>query len=200
MVSWRVRNDSVTQCMMAGSVAGTTARFCSHKRFSNKDSTMSRQLLLSTALTALLLGGCAVQPVPLGASRDDVMAHYGTPSRVVALPSGSRLQYSRQPAGQQAIMVDLDAAGRVVAVRQVLNPADFARVVPDQWTRGDIEREFGRPASIDHVATWSGDIMTYRWQDSTGFDMFFWVYLDAGNVVRRTGQGMEIRNRMRWWG
>jgi hypothetical protein len=33
--------------------------------------------------------------------------------------------------------------------------------------------------------------MTYRWRD-TVTDMFFFVYLDAANVVQRTGQGMEI--------
>ena len=159
-----------------------------------KGNTMSR-LLLSAAATALILGGCAVQSVLPGATREEVMARYGAPSMVVPLASGTRLQYSRQPAGQTAVMVDLDAAGRVVSVRQVLNPADFSRVVVDQWTRADAEREFGRPASIDHVGTWSGDILTYRWRDAANFDMYFWVYLDAGNVVRRTGQGMEIRGK-----
>ena len=37
--------------------------------------------------------------------------------------------------------------------------------------------------------------MTYCWLDITQ-DMFFWVYLDASNVVQRTGQGMEIPVRM----
>lgn len=155
---------------------------------------LKKTLLSVTATVLLLLGGCAVQTVPPGASREEVIALYGKPSRVVALPSGSRLQYSRQPAGQSVVMVDLDTAGRVVSVRQVMNPVDFARVVPGQWTREDTEREFGRPAIIDQVASWTGDIMTYRWLDSTGFDMFFWVYLDPANVVRRTGQGMEIRS------
>ena len=154
---------------------------------------MSR-LLFPAAIMALMLGGCAVQSIAPGATREEALARYGTPSREVPLASGSRLQYSRQPAGQSAFMVDLDAAGRVVSAREVLNPAGFSRVVPGQWTRADAEREFGRPASIDRVATWPGDILTYRWRDA-GFDMFFWVYLDAGNVVQRTGQGMEIRNK-----
>ena len=142
-----------------------------------------------------LAAGCAVQSVPPGATREEVVARYGAPSMVVPLASGTRLQYSRQPAGQTAVMVDLDAAGRVVSVRQVLNPADFSRVVVDQWTRADTEREFGRPASIDRVGTWSGDILTYRWRDAANFDMYFWVYLDASNVVRRTGQGMDIKGK-----
>ena len=152
------------------------------------------KVFVPAALMALAMAGCAVQPLPLGASRDEVVARFGTPSRVVVLASGTRLQYSRQPAGQSARMVDLDAAGRVVQVREVLNAANFARIVVGQWRREDIEREFGRPASIDHVASWTGDIMAYRWLDA-GTDMFFWVYLDPANLVQRVGQGMEIKTK-----
>jgi len=91
-------------------------------------------------------------------------------------------------------MVDLDMAGKVVSVRQVLNPAEFARVEPGKWTREDMEREFGRPASIDHVASWPGDIMTYRWVEIYNQGMLFYAYLDDRNVVQRTGQGIEYLN------
>lgn len=141
---------------------------------------------------ALLLAGCAsfsaLQP---GTSREDVLARYGTPTRVLPLNAGTRLQYSTQPAGQTAVMVDLDAAGRVVAVRQVLNPREFAKIGLGQWTREDVEREFGPPAVVDRVASWPGDIMNYRWLDNFQ-NMLFWVYLDGHNVVQRTGQGMEL--------
>ena len=149
----------------------------------------------SLALAVLLVAGCAFTPLRPGMSREEVLAQYGKPSRVLALPAGSRLQYSSQPVGQSALMVDLDAAGKVVAVRQMMTLAELSKIEPLRWTRGDVEREFGRPASIDRVASWPGDIMTYRWLDITQ-DMFFWVYLDAGNVVQRTGQGMEIPVRM----
>ena len=141
------------------------------------------------AVAALLLAGCA-SPQP-GMSREQVLASWGTPTRTVPLASGTRLQYSGQPTGQIATMVDLDAAGKVVSVRQVLNIRDFSRIEVDKWTRADVEREFGPPAKTDGVASWSGDIMTYRWLDGDQ-DMFFFVYLDAGQVVRRVGQGMEF--------
>lgn len=143
---------------------------------------------------ALMLAGCAVESVRPGASSDEVIKQYGAPSRTVTLASGTRLQYSQQPAGQSAIMVDLDSAGRVVSVRQVLNSTDFSRIVVGQWTRGDVEREFGRPAVVNHVYSWPGDIMTYRWRDTVGTDMFYWMYLDGNNVVQRVGQGMEFRD------
>ncbi|MBA2962965.1 MULTISPECIES: hypothetical protein [Ramlibacter] len=147
------------------------------------------------AASVLALAGCAtgsnLQP---GASRDQVFASMGRPTAVVPLPNGGeRLQYSLQPAGQYAYMVDMDAGGRMVSVRQVLNPIDFARLNANlgQWTRADVEREFGRPAKVDHVASWNGDIMTYRWNEGPDMDRFYWVYLDPQNVVRRAHPGIE---------
>ena len=140
---------------------------------------------------AVLMAGCAFTPVQPGMSREQVMASYGTPTRTLPLATGTRLQYSRQPAGQSAVMVDLDAAGKVVAVREVLTLQEFLRIEPGQWTRDEVEREFGPPARVDRVASWSGDIMNYRWRDNLQ-DMLFWVYLDAGNRVQRTGQGIEL--------
>jgi hypothetical protein len=143
-------------------------------------------------LSALLLSGCAVVQVPPGTPRAEVLVKYGKPSREVGLANGTRLQYSYQPAGQQAVMVDLDAAGRVVSSRQVLQSAEFARIGINQWNRADVEREFGLSATIDRVANWPGDIMTYHWKDASQ-DMYFYVYLDSANIVQRTGQGMDFR-------
>ncbi|UUZ65268.1 hypothetical protein LP417_12080 [Polaromonas sp. P1-6] len=144
----------------------------------------------------LLTTACAVRMAQPGMSREDVISRYGTPSRVLPLGAGTRLQYSGQPAGQTAVMVDLDAAGKVIRAREVLTQAEFSKIEIGKWMRADVEREFGRPASVDHVASWSGDIMTYRWLDGD-INKFFWVYLDAGNVVRRTGEGLEDRVRLR---
>jgi len=153
------------------------------------------QTVSGAALAALLVAGCATTAVQPGMSREQVLASYGTPTRTVPLASGTRLQYSAQPGGQTATMVDLDAAGKVASARQVLNLQDFSRIEIGKWTRDDVEREFGRPASTDRVHNWRGDVMTYRWLDIDQ-DKLFWVYLDPGKVVQRTGQGMEIPIRM----
>lgn len=141
----------------------------------------------------LLTTACAVRLAQPGMSREDVIARYGTPSRVLPLGEGTRLQYSGQPAGQTAVMVDLDAAGKVIRAREVLTFTEFSKIEVGKWTRADVEREFGRPARMSRVASWSGDIMNYRWRDAGTTDMLFWVYLDAANVVQRTGQGLELR-------
>jgi hypothetical protein len=159
--------------------------------------TSLRKLLL--ALLAVLVAGCAGNPfsgynIQPGTARDDVIRQMGAPYRVVPLGAGERLQYTAQPYGQYAWMVDLDAAGRVVQSRQVLTENNFNRIEPGKWTREDIEREFGRPAWVDGVASWKGPIMTYRWRDLGGGDMFYWVYLDERNVVQRAHPGMEFLN------
>lgn len=143
------------------------------------------------ALAALtVLSGCAAfTPVQTGMTQAEVVALRGAPTRVVPLPTGTRLQYSLQPWGRQVTMIDLDTTGRVVQMRQVMNATDFARIQVGQWTRADVEREFGPPAFVDHVASWPGDIMNYRWFEIS--DMFYWVYLDANNRVQRVGQGIE---------
>ena len=157
---------------------------------------MRRPLLLAVAALA---AGCASGPfggynLAAGTPRDAVIARMGPPQRVFRLPNGERLEYSQQPWGQQAYMVDLDSAGRVVQVQQVLNENNFYRIELNKWTREDVEREFGRPAKIDRVSSWPGPVMTYRWRDRVNTDMFYWVYLDAGNVVRRAHPGIDVIN------
>lgn len=148
-------------------------------------------------LVALVLTACA-NPyagfgIQAGTPRDAVIARMGQPTRIVPLPDGERLQYSLQPFGQYAWMVDIDRAGRVVRARQVLTEQDFNRIQPG-WTRADVEREFGPPALVDGVSSWSGPVLTYRWRDRVGSDMFYYVYLDPQGIVRRAHPGMEFRN------
>jgi hypothetical protein len=150
----------------------------------------------SLLLASLLwLSGCALHPfsaVKPGMTQADVLARMGPPGAVVPISQGTRLQYSGQPTGQFAFMIDLDASGRVLGARQVLNACDFARIEPGTWTRDDVLREFGPPALVDHVASWQGDVLTYRWYDLQ--DLFYWVYLDDRQVVQKAHQGMEFVN------
>jgi outer membrane protein assembly factor BamE (lipoprotein component of BamABCDE complex) len=155
--------------------------------------------LIAALFAALVLASCAANPfnadrLPLGATRQEVLERLGRPTRSVPLASGERLQYSLQPYGQAAWMVDLDAAGKVTRVRQVLNTLDFNRIVPGQWTADDVQREFGPPAAVERVSSWKGDILTYRWRDIDRSDMFYWIYLDGRNVVQRAHPGMEFIN------
>jgi hypothetical protein len=153
-----------------------------------------RYLVLASAL---LLAACAnpwnIADVAPGTPSDLVIARAGQPARVLPLAGGGqRLQYTLQPLGQYAFMVDLDPAGRVLQSRQVLREAEFNRIAIDQWTRADIEREFGPPARIDAVSSWAGPVYTYRWRNDG--DMLYYVYFDAQGVVRRAHPGIEHVN------
>jgi hypothetical protein len=162
----------------------------------NKTRTMTsrRWTWMAVGAAAILMGGCAVELAQPGMARQDVIARYGTPTRAVPLPNGgSRLQYSRQPAGQSVVMVDLDTLGKVVQSREVMTIQEFSKIMPGQWTRADVEREFGPPASIGHTGNWPDDILTYRWRDQI-VDKFFWVFVDAKGAVARVQQGVEFLN------
>lgn len=152
---------------------------------------MSVYKSVALVATGLVLAGCAAfSPVRPGMTRTEVVSRMGQPTAVVPLPGGDvRLQYSGQPAGQTAYMVDLDASGHVLRDRQVLTAESFARIKPG-WSRADVLRDFGRPARVDHVATWHGDVWTYRWRNDA--DMYYWVFFDQDDKVGRTQQGMEF--------
>jgi hypothetical protein len=87
---------------------------------------LHRPALCLSLAVACLASGCAVERTQVGSTRAQVIDSYGQPTRTVPLADGTRLQYSRQPMGQSAIMVDLDKADRVVSVRQVLTSENLA--------------------------------------------------------------------------
>ena len=150
-------------------------------------------------LAAALLAGCAhpwnAVNLPPGTPREQVIAQAGPPQRVVPLANGGqRLQYTLQPLGREAFMMDLDASGRLVSASQVLTEANFNRIEPGRWTIADVDREFGPPARVDAVSSFYGRVLTYRWKDMAGTDMFYWVYVDPQGVVQRAHPGMEFLN------
>jgi hypothetical protein len=145
---------------------------------------------------ALLLGmaGCAnPDALVVGTSRDQVLARHGKPSADIQLPGGERLQYSRQPAGQQVYNVDLDASGKVVSSTQVLTEPQFAKVQLDTWTSADIEREFGKPALVEGVRSFNGPVWTYRYH-YYGTDKQFHFFIDPAGVVRKAHATVEIKS------
>jgi len=147
----------------------------------------------------VLVAGCAhpslVVNVAPGTPREEVIAKAGPPIAVWPLPGGGqRLQYTLQPTGYYAYMVDLDASGRVVMARQVMTPREFLRIEDNVWTVQDIQREFGPPARIDGVANWKGPIYTYRWYEPGQGPMFWYIYFDTQGVVRRAHQGIDFVN------
>lgn len=144
-----------------------------------------RRLLI--ALTASALTACVGLPERLepGQTRQSVLERLGPPTGQYPLADGSRLQYSRQPEGRQVYNVDLDAEGRVRRVEQVLDIRWMtARIAIDRWTRDDVLRAMGRPARVEQVARFDGDIWTYRFLE-IDIPRQAHIHIDPQGTVRR---------------
>lgn len=139
----------------------------------------------------LLLAGCVasiptqVQP---GQPGDEVMRRVGAPTQRYALPDGSsRLEYARGPYGLETWMIDLDAAGRVKQVRQVLTEAEFATVLPGQ-TRDEVLRHIGRPGTVQ--GAWQDRTLWY-WRYDNVLCRLFSVTLESDGRVRDAGYATD---------
>lgn len=113
----------------------------------------------------VLLAGCALPPPQPGAAREEVLRTWGAPTSRYALPDGAeRLEYATGPYGRQTWMVDTDRQGRVVQSRQVLNEAEFLRVMSLPGLRGDaLLRELGRPGERRHGGRPGGEVWSWRY-------------------------------------
>ena len=133
-----------------------------------------------------LLGGCASPDwTELGATRADVVASLGTPVSRTPLPGGGeRLLYTTQPAGFSVYHLDFDAQGRLVHREQVLTQERLAAIPVGQWTVADVQRTFGPPMQVEHVARFDGDIWTYRFMGDFHTRRQGHVHIDRTGVVR----------------
>jgi hypothetical protein len=120
----------------------------------------------SVLSAALLLVGCAgYGPGNLapGQTEADVRARMGDPTDRVSLPSGgSRLEYARGPMGAHTYRVELDAAGRVQRVSQVLTEANFESLRPGQ-PKAVVRDLLGRPSEQRVGWRGVGEVWSYRY-------------------------------------
>jgi hypothetical protein len=138
------------------------------------------------ALAFTLLAGCAGMPerLAVGTARSGIEERLGRPTAVHALADGTRLQYSRQPAGQQVYNLDLDSQGRLVRLQQVMERPAFEQVLVNSWTQAEVLRQFGQPAVVERVARFDGPVWTYRFLEM-GLPRQAHVHLDPMGVVRQ---------------
>lgn len=133
----------------------------------------------ATGVAALLvLAACstygpgALRP---GQTEADARAELGEPTLRSTLPSGgTRLDYARGPYGKHTYRVELDAAGKVTAVSQLLNDNNFQALRPG-WSRQQVIDRIG-PATHVRVG-WRGvgTVWSYRYEEV--FCRWFQVWL-----------------------
>lgn len=129
--------------------------------------------LSATLALASLLGGCAHDPshVPVGASSDDLIKLAGPPTSQYTREGQRRWEYANGPNGAYTWMVDLDEAGRVRAINQVLTDSAFMQVRPGMAS-DDLLWSLGRPSDQQAV-----NLGTVLWQYRYDAKRCFWFVI-----------------------
>ncbi|MGF6962878.1 hypothetical protein [Paraburkholderia youngii] len=147
----------------------------------------TRAALFCAALFAL--GACA-QPweaFHAGEPESAVVARLGQPREVYELPDGSRrLMWPTQPMGEVTVAADIDPTGKVIRVRQVLQPNEFYRAEPDKWTKNDVLINFGRPEETTYFPVMKREVWSYRYLEDNVWYLLFNFYFDDTGVLRST--------------
>jgi hypothetical protein len=140
-------------------------------------------------LSALALAGC-VQPwqqYQAGADQSTLITRLGAPRESYDLPNGGkRLMWPTQPMGETTTAADIDASGKIVSVRQVLQPNEFYRAQIGTWTRSDVLVNFGRPVETSYFPLMKREVWTYRYLEDNVWYMMYSFYFDDQGIVRLT--------------
>jgi hypothetical protein len=138
---------------------------------------------------ALVLAGCAQpwQGYTAGADQSTVIARLGPPREVYDLPNGGkRLMWPTQPMGEYTTAADIDASGKVVNVRQVLQVSEFYKAQIGTWTRSDVLINFGRPEETSYFPLMKREVWTYRYYEDNVWYMLYSFYFDDQGILRTT--------------
>jgi hypothetical protein len=126
------------------------------------------------------------------ATEADVRAQFGVPENIWDGPNGERiLEYNRQPSGHQNYMISIGPGGRMTALRQVLNPANFARVEPGMKME-DLRKLLGKPMKRTPYELTREEAWDWRYMQPPNTPMIFTVWLDKDYRVVRTGTAVEV--------
>jgi outer membrane protein assembly factor BamE (lipoprotein component of BamABCDE complex) len=117
------------------------------------------------------------------ATEADVRARFGEPAAVYVEVDGARtFDYPRQPAGQVNYMITIGADGKMSALRQVLKPVNFAKVLPG-LDRTQVRRLLGQPARTQNYALKQEEVWDWRFADGQENKVFSVTFDLDGKVV-----------------
>jgi hypothetical protein len=156
-------------------------------------------------LTALLgLVGCDPQRIAEleegVATEADVRARFGEPEKIwfeadmastplpgaAAAPGARTFEYNRQPEGKANYMITMGADGKMAALRQVLNPQTFAKVLPGMPME-TVRKMLGKPMKVTPYPLRQQTAYDWRYLNPPNTAMIFTVVFDAD--VKVTGSG-----------
>lgn len=156
-------------------------------------------------LLSLLLGlaGCDQQRIAEleegVATEADVRARFGEPEKIweasdmaaiplpgaAAEPGARTLEYNRQPAGQVNYMITIGLDGKMSALRQVLTPQNFAKVLPGMAVE-QVRKMLGKPMKITPYALRQETHYDWRYLSPPQTSRVFTVVFDQDLKVARS--------------
>jgi len=144
-------------------------------------------LLVAAALAAC--GTMAPGGLPLGTPIATARQSLIGPSAEHPLPGGgTRLEFRQ---GRQTYMLDFDAAGLLVASRQVLTPETFGTITPGM-TQEEVLARIGRPVHVTGIGWQKQQLWSYRFNGLEGDCVVFQVVIaDATHTVTDTGPNID---------
>jgi outer membrane protein assembly factor BamE (lipoprotein component of BamABCDE complex) len=154
-------------------------------------------IMASWLASVLALVGCDQQKIAKleegVATEADVRKQFGEPQATYNEADGSKtFEYSRQPEGQVAWMITIGNDGKMSALRQVLKPAEFAKVTPG-IDKAQVRRLLGKPgktAKFDLKP--DEEHWDWRWLDGQ-MPKFFSVIFDKDGKVMSTSVADDTR-------
>ncbi len=117
----------------------------------------------------------------------DVRDRFGVPDNVWQEPDGSHtLEYNRQPAGHQNYMITIGPGGKMTALRQVLAPQNFEKVLPGM-DEAAVRRMLGKPARRTPYPLKQETDWDWNWVDPPNREMVFTATFGPDGRVKRAG-------------
>lgn len=142
----------------------------------------------------LSLAGCDPQRIAEleegVATEADVRARFGQPENIWDAPEGRVFEYNRQPQGQKNYMITIGPDGRMTALRQVLTPANFAKVKPGMAME-DLRKLLGKPARRTPYPLKKETAWEWRWVQPPNSPMVFTATLDDDQRVVGSGSSPD---------
>ena len=149
---------------------------------------MARNGLAALALALGLVAGCDQQRIAKleegVATEADVKRQFGEPKAVFNEPNGARtFEYPRQPEGQTNYFITIGADGKMTSLRQVLKPAEFAKVSTG-LDKVEVRRLLGQPARTQRFDLKPDEEhWEWRWLDGQQSKLFNVTFDRDGKVI-----------------
>ena len=125
------------------------------------------------------------------ATEADVRRAFGEPERIWPEADGARtFEYNRQPAGLRNYMITVGTDGKMRALRQVLTPANFARLQPGMPAL-EVRRLLGRPMQETPFARTTETVWEWRYLAPPNTSMVFSATFGADGRLLRTGSQVD---------